>query len=73
MSNNSRGVMKIRASDVAAAPAINTPVTTPTGGVGYETIAAMQGVEQLDLLDAQHSIVIARANGALNLQVVPLP
>jgi hypothetical protein len=73
MSNNSRGVMKIRASDVAAAPAINAPVTTPTGGVGYETIAAMQGVEQLDLLDAQHSIVIARVNGALSLQVVPLP
>ena len=36
---------------------------------GYQTIASMQGIEQLDLLDAQSSIVIARANGALNLQV----
>jgi hypothetical protein len=33
----------------------------------------MQGIEQLDLLNAQSSIVIARANGALNLQVLPLP
>ena len=73
MSNNSRGVMKIKVSDVASAPAITEPVNTPTGGVGYETIAAMQGIEQLDMLDAQNSIVIARANGAVNLQVVPLP
>jgi hypothetical protein len=33
----------------------------------------MKGVEQLDLLDAQNSIVIARAGAALNLQIVPLP
>ena len=73
MSNNSRGVMKIRAGDVASASPITEPVTTPTGGVAYETVAAMQGIEQLDMLDAQNSIVIARANGGLNLQVVPLP
>jgi hypothetical protein len=73
MSNNSRGVMKIPAADIASAAPITTPVETPTGGVAYETIASMQGIEQLDLLDAQNSIVIARTNGALNLQVVPLP
>ena len=42
-------------------------------GVPYETIASMKGVEQLDLLDGQNSIVIARAGAALNLQIVPLP
>jgi hypothetical protein len=73
MSNNSRGVMKIATDGLGAAAPITERVTTPTGGVGYETIASMQGVEQLDLLDAQNSIVIARANGALNLQVLPLP
>jgi hypothetical protein len=73
MSNNSHGVMKIRVADVATAAPITEPVTTPTGGVGYERVAAMQGIEQLDMLDAQNSIVIARANGGLNLQVVPLP
>jgi hypothetical protein len=73
MSNNSRGVMKIAAGQIATAAPITTPVETPTGGIPYETISSMQGVEQLDLLNAGQSIVIARANGALNLQVLPLP
>jgi len=73
MSNNSRGVMKISAAEIATAAPITTPVETPTGGVGYQAVASMQGIEQLDLLDAQNSIVIARTNGAVNLQVVPLP
>jgi hypothetical protein len=73
MSNNSRGVMKIPAADIATATPITAPVDTPTAGIPYETIASMQGIEQLDLLDAQNSIVIARAGSALNLQVVPLP
>jgi hypothetical protein len=73
MTNNSRGVMKIATADIATAAPITTPVETPTGGVGYETIASMRGIEQLDLLNAESSVVIARANGALNLQVLPLP
>ena len=73
MSNSSRGVMKIPAVDIAAATPITAPVTTPTAGIPYETIASMQGVQQLDLLNAQSTIVIASANGAMNLQVQPLP
>jgi hypothetical protein len=73
MSNSSRGVMKIPAADIATAAPITEPVTTPTGGIPYETIASMQGVEQLDVLNAQSSVVIARTGGALNLQVLPLP
>ena len=42
-------------------------------GVGYETITAMKGVEQLDLLDANSTIVLARTDaGVLNLDVVAL-
>jgi hypothetical protein len=73
MSNNSRGVMKIPTANLGTATPITAPVTAETAGVPYEKITAMQGIEQLDLLDAQNSIVIAKANGALNLQVVPLP
>jgi hypothetical protein len=74
MTNTSHGVMKIPAGRIADAAPITTPVETPTGGIPYQPVAAMQGIEQLDLLDAQNSIVIARgAGGALNLQVVPLP
>jgi hypothetical protein len=73
MSNNSRGVMKIATDGFASASPITSPVSAETAGVAYETITSMRGVEQLDLLDAQNSIVIARAGAALNLQIVPLP
>ena len=33
----------------------------------------MTGIEQLDLLDSDASLVLARANGALNLSAVALP
>ncbi|MEP6782234.1 MAG: hypothetical protein ABI983_01115 [Acidobacteriota bacterium] len=74
MSNNSRGVMKIPTANFADASAITKPVTTEKGGIGYESITSMKGIEQLDLLDANNSIVLARtAAGVLNLEVVPLP
>ena len=73
MSNNSRGVMKIPTANFGAAAPITAKVTTETAGIAYETIASMKGVEQMDLLDAQRSIVLTRANGALNLSAVALP
>ena len=69
MSNNSRGVMKIPTDRFGNATPINQPVETETGGVGYETITSMKGIEQLDLLDERHSLVLARADaGVLSLQ-----
>jgi hypothetical protein len=74
MSNNSRGVMKIPTDNFASASPITAPVSSETAGIAYETIASMKGIEQLEQLDAQNSIVIARnGSGALDLQVVPLP
>ncbi|HWI17404.1 MAG TPA: hypothetical protein VNT81_06645 [Vicinamibacterales bacterium] len=74
MSNNSRGVMKIPTEGFADAASITTRVASPTGGVAYESIASMKGVEQLDLLDAANTIVLARTDaGVLNLDVVALP
>ena len=72
MSNTSRGVMKIPTDTFGTAEAINTRVSDKAG-IAYETIAAMQGVQQLDLLDATHSVVLARASAGLDLQTVPLP
>jgi hypothetical protein len=74
MSNNSRGVMKIPTDGFADAASITTRVNTERGGIGYETVTAMKGVEQLDLLDAANTIVLARTDaGVLNLDVVALP
>jgi hypothetical protein len=74
LSNNARGVMKVSTDSFGSAAGITTPVTTTTSGVPYETIAAMTGIEQLDLLDATHSVVIARsATTGLRLEAVILP
>lgn len=74
MSNTSRGVMKIPTDGFAAAAPITAPVKTETGGVGYETVTAMKGIEQLDLLDASRTVALARVDGgAVNLSIVALP
>jgi len=73
MSNNSRGVMKIPTAAFGSATPITEPVKSETAGISYEKITSMTGVEQMDLLDAQRSIVLARTTGGLNLSAVPLP
>jgi hypothetical protein len=73
MSNTSRGVMKIPTEGFATAAPITAPVTSETGGVSFQTVTAMRGIQQLDKLDATHSIVIASAAGSLNLAAVDLP
>jgi hypothetical protein len=73
MSNNSRGVMKIPTDNFGTATPITEPVKTETAGVPYEQITSMTGIEQMDLLDAQRSIVLARTSSGLNLAAVPLP
>ena len=73
MSNTDRGVMKLAVDQIAAAKPITQPVSGETAGAPFQTIASMTGVEQLDALDAQNSIVIARADRGLNLRVVALP
>jgi hypothetical protein len=73
MSNNSRGVMKIPTDSFGTAAPITEPVKAETAGVPYEKVASMIGIEQMDQLDAQRSMVLARTASALNLAAVPLP
>ena len=74
MANNSRGVMKIPTDTFASAAAITTPVKAETGGVPFETVAGLTGIEQLDALDATHALVLARsASKGLDLRAVALP
>jgi hypothetical protein len=73
MSNSAHGVLKIATAPFGAA----TPITERVGGtagVPFERISSMAGVQQMDLLDAQRGIVIAKAaDGAINLTAVVLP
>jgi len=75
MSNTSRGVMKIPTENFETQAGLTDPVSGGgTAGVTYETIAQMTGIEQLDLLDDQHVVVIARNDaGQANLEAVALP
>ncbi len=73
MSNNARGVMKIPAGSFATASGITEPVKTETAGVPYETVASMTGIEQMDQLDAQRTLVLTRTPAGLNLSALPLP
>jgi len=73
MSNNARGVMKIPMDSFGTAAAITAPVKEETAGIAYEKIASMTGIEQMDQLDAQRSLVLARTQTGLNLSAVPLP
>ena len=68
MSNNSRGVMKIRPT--ASRRRERSPRrSSETGGVGYETIASDEGRRAARSARRANSIVLARAAaGALNLQ-----
>ena len=73
MSNNVRGVMKVPTSPFGKAPAIAKQVPD-TAGVPFETIASMKGVQQLDLLDSSHALLLVQsAGGALDLQSAALP
>jgi hypothetical protein len=73
MSNTDRGVMKLDAARFAGAAPITRSVPGETAGVPYQTIATMKDVEQLDRLDADKAIVIARNDRGLNLKVLALP
>jgi len=73
MSNNVRGVMKVPTAPFGKAPAIAKQIPD-TAGVPFETIASMTGVQQLDLLDSTHALLLVQsAGGSLDLQAAALP
>ena len=72
MSNNVRGVMKVPTSPFAKAAPISSKVPD-TGGVPFETIASMKGVQQLDLLDSSRAMLLVQSDSGLDLQSVALP
>jgi len=75
MANSARGVMKVSTKDIEKNAGLTTPVSGGgTAGQPYETIASLQGVEQLDKLnDAMAVVVIKTGDGAYDLRTVPLP
>jgi hypothetical protein len=72
MSNNQRGVMKVPTEPFGNAQPITSHVSD-TGGVPFETVGSMNGVQQLDLLDSSRAILLVRSDTGLNLQSAALP
>lgn len=74
LANSSRGVMKVKAEGVDAAPAIDSPVRGGgTKGQPFEPIADLKGVVQLDSLDKDHAVVLIDRGGSLDLETIDLP
>jgi hypothetical protein len=72
MTNNSRGVMKITTDGAGSAPAITSRVPDKRG-LGYETIASLKGVVQMDQLDNGHAVILSDKNGTIDLDTIELP
>ena len=73
MSNTARGVMKIPTDGFANAAPITAAGEDGDRRRAYETVAAMKGVEQLDLLDGSARSRCRAPTAALNLVTVALP
>ena len=73
LANSSRGVMKIPTEGAGAAPGITAHVSGHEG-LGYETVANLKGVVQMDKLDDGHAVILVQdQSGTLNLETVDLP
>jgi len=73
MSNNVRGVMKVPTAPFGKAEPITKQIPE-TAGVPFETVGSMKGVQQLDLLDATHALLLVQSQpGTLDLQAAALP
>jgi hypothetical protein len=72
MANSRHGIVKVPTAQFSTAPAITAKIDTAGA---FEAITAMAGVVQLDLLDAQRAVTIARApnSGPFSLAVTALP
>lgn len=75
LANSRRGVMKIGTENMGKSESIVAPVKDiKHEGMSFETLADWKGIQQLDLLDPVHAIVVAKTDGgALNLEVRALP
>jgi hypothetical protein len=74
VANSSRGVMKVPTENFGNAEPINSPVAGGgPAGIGYQTIAELKGVEQLDKLDKDHALILVRTASGLNLDTIAMP
>jgi hypothetical protein len=72
LANSSRGVMKITTQNIDKANGITEHVKDKAG-LTYDTLASLQGVEQLDRLDKDHALLLVKTPTGMNLETIALP
>jgi hypothetical protein len=72
LANNKRGVMKITMENIDKIDGITERVKDKAG-LTYETLASLQGVQQLDRLDKDHALLLVQTPSGLNLDTIALP
>ncbi len=73
MANSKHGVIKIAAEGIDKVEGIKEARVPAKAGVGYETIASLKGVVQLDRFDKDNAILLIQADGGMNLETIELP
>lgn len=75
MANNARGVMKITLEGIDKAESIGKAVTGGgAAGTKYDTVKELEGVVQLDKLDAEHAIIVVDGKEkGLSVKTIKLP
>jgi hypothetical protein len=84
IANTARGVMKLKADDLAQYPAIDSPQRTDVAGVPYDTMSDIQNVQHLAQLDDADAVIVTGKttgqpwapgppSGPINLQTIALP
>ncbi|MCP4507260.1 MAG: hypothetical protein GY826_12835 [Fuerstiella sp.] len=75
LSNSARGVMKISTAGLSSNKGLTERVSGGgAAGQDYVTIDSLQGVVQMDKLNATHAVVLVEKDGGqLDLKTVALP
>jgi hypothetical protein len=72
MANDRRGMMKISLAEIANVDSLKEPVRDKAG-LEYETLSEMEGVVQLDRLNADSAIALKDTDGGMSLTTFDLP
>ncbi|MCU0706449.1 MAG: hypothetical protein MUF18_21035 [Fimbriiglobus sp.] len=74
MANNARGVMKIALDGIDKAEGIPEKRVADKAGLNYETVKELEGVVQLDRLDADRAVIVVEGKDkSLSLKTIKLP
>ena len=75
IANTSNGIQKLQADNLEAYKPITSPTVMDTGGVPFQKISELKGVQHLAHLDDSNALVLmaGNGNGSLDLRAIALP